>query len=348
MALTTNLGLLKPDRHDFVSVQTDINGNMEIIDTKTIRTPVTINGLENSDPVNPANVTVSVTGDFTGMVLLGYDIGDKHAFNTLSVVLTAGAMEVQSQIKAASSSTLVLYMGYQVGGRATNQTYVLDIDSAQWAAIDANTTKIGNTAMGTVATTLTGAIKEQGDLIKAGDKKMAIVVSGNTSIDNIADGNYVIVENSIIPTINDGLYIAANNVTAGTALVAADLSNSNTGLGGLNALNSNIPSVFQLKPGTSSTYSKMYAPGYISGSGAYIEVFINCDASKITSITNVTADRIDIKCKSGNILKTSGFSFNSAIKAPNGVLLEFAWGSTLSDQSTGCFFVLENVKFVCT
>ena len=116
----------------------------------------------------------------------------------------------------------------------------------------------------------------------------------------------------------------------------------------LTALESNIPSVFQLKPGTSSTYSKMYAPGYISGSGAYIEVFINCDASKITSITNVTADRIDIKCKSGNIFKTSGFSFNSAIKAPNGVLLEFAWGSTLSDQSTGCFFVLENVKFVCT
>ena len=245
MALTTNLGLLKPDRHDFVSVQTDINGNMEIIDTKTIRTPVTINGLENSDPVNPANVTVSVTGDFTGMVLLGYDIGDKHAFNTLSVVLTAGAMEVQSQIKAASSSTLVLYMGYQVGGRATNQTYVLDIDSAQWTAIDANTTKIGNTAMGTVATTLTGAIKEQGDLIKAGDKKMAIVVSGNTSMDNIADGNYVIVENSIIPTINDGLYVAANNVTAGTALVAADLSDSNTGLGGLNALNSKIGTKFK-------------------------------------------------------------------------------------------------------
>ena len=65
---------------------------------------------------------------------------------------------------------------------------------------------------------------------------LAIVVDGNTATQNITAGNYVVVRNSSISGITDGLYVAVNNVSANTPLTSADLSNSTTGQGGLNAL----------------------------------------------------------------------------------------------------------------
>ena len=235
MALTSNLGLYKPLRQSNVFVSTDINGNMDIIDEKTIRKPIDVGTITNSS-ASAADIVVSIAGDYTDMIVLSADIGNKHAFNSLSVVFTGSAMEVHANVKASSSSTLILYLGYQNGGRSSNYTYDIDIDHDEWQEID----KIGNTPMGTTATTLTGAIKEQGDLIKDGDKKMAIVVNGNTSTDNITAGDYVIVEDSAIGGITDGLYIAVNSVVAGTPLLSTDLDNTDTAKGGLNALNNKL------------------------------------------------------------------------------------------------------------
>ena len=67
-------------------------------------------------------------------------------------------------------------------------------------------------------------------------EELAIVVDGNTATQNITAGNYVVVRNSTIAGITDGLYVAVNNVSANTPLTSADLSNSTTGQGGLNAL----------------------------------------------------------------------------------------------------------------
>ena len=66
--------------------------------------------------------------------------------------------------------------------------------------------------------------------------EIAIVITGNTATQNIEAGNFVVVKNSTISGILDGLYKAVNNITANTAVTSADLDGSATGKGGLNAI----------------------------------------------------------------------------------------------------------------
>lgn len=65
---------------------------------------------------------------------------------------------------------------------------------------------------------------------------MAVIVTNDTSAVNISAGQFVLVIDSTITGVTDGLYLAKNNVSAGTPLVAADLDNTYTGDGGLNTL----------------------------------------------------------------------------------------------------------------
>ena len=77
---------------------------------------------------------------------------------------------------------------------------------------------------------------------KAPIESLAIPIAGNVAAVNVPAGSFVYVKNSTITGISDGLYIAVNAITANTAFTAADLDNSNTAEGGLNALNGKIAS----------------------------------------------------------------------------------------------------------
>ena len=83
------------------------------------------------------------------------------------------------------------------------------------------------------ATTIPQAINS-----KAPIESLAIPIVGNVASVNVAAGKFVYVKNSTITGIPDGLYNAVNAISANTAFTAADLDNTNTAEGGLNALNS--------------------------------------------------------------------------------------------------------------
>ena len=61
--------------------------------------------------------------------------------------------------------------------------------------------------------------------------EVGIIVTGDTAAVNVSEGQYVIVQDSTISGITDGLYKAAANVSAGTAFVSANLSAVSGGLG---------------------------------------------------------------------------------------------------------------------
>ena len=61
--------------------------------------------------------------------------------------------------------------------------------------------------------------------------EVGIVVTGDTAAVNVSTGQYVIVQDSTISGITDGLYKAAANVSAGTPFVSANLTAVSGGLG---------------------------------------------------------------------------------------------------------------------
>lgn len=73
---------------------------------------------------------------------------------------------------------------------------------------------------------------------KANRDEIGIVVTGKTASQNVTSGQYVIVRNSTISGISDGLYKASANVSAGTAFTSANLTVVSNG--GLNSLNEQL------------------------------------------------------------------------------------------------------------
>ena len=93
--------------------------------------------------------------------------------------------------------------------------------------------------------------------------ELAVVVTGNTSTQNIAAGNFVIVVDSTITGSPDGAYKAVNNVTAGTPVTASDLSSSGLVKGCLNYLIDKL------------TYKKAnFTPYYASTTGVTFTTWI--------------------------------------------------------------------------
>ena len=85
------------------------------------------------------------------------------------------------------------------------------------------------------ATTIPQAINS-----KAPIESLAIPINGNVASVNVAAGKFVYIKNSTITGISDGLYIAVNAISANTPFTAADLDNTNTAEGGLNAIGNSI------------------------------------------------------------------------------------------------------------
>ena len=75
---------------------------------------------------------------------------------------------------------------------------------------------------------------------KAENSELDIVINGDSASVNITAGQYVTVRNSTITGITDGIYKAANNISANTAASSSDLTAITSGA--LNDLNSNLAS----------------------------------------------------------------------------------------------------------
>ena len=78
------------------------------------------------------------------------------------------------------------------------------------------------------------------DLSKLRDE-LGIVIDGNTASINVTSGQYVIVKDSTISGVTDGLYKSTANVSAGNAFTSADLTAQSNG--GLNAIADHVRNV---------------------------------------------------------------------------------------------------------
>ena len=67
-------------------------------------------------------------------------------------------------------------------------------------------------------------------------EELAILINGNTSTKNITKNEFVIVRNSTISGIVDGVYVCTANISAGTPVTAANLDNTITAEGALNTI----------------------------------------------------------------------------------------------------------------
>lgn len=70
------------------------------------------------------------------------------------------------------------------------------------------------------------------------ENDIAIIINGSTSAKNVSAGQYVLVQNSGMTGVNDGLYIANTTVSAGTPFTSAYLDPVSNG--GLNSLNDEV------------------------------------------------------------------------------------------------------------
>ena len=97
------------------------------------------------------------------------------------------------------------------------------------------------------ATTLTGAVNQLKTSLNGLESEIGIVVDGNTASMNVAKGQYVIVKNSTITGITDGLYTytGSSTKTAGNTFTSSELDDVPNG--GLNDLKNSIPNIYKVQ-----------------------------------------------------------------------------------------------------
>ena len=115
----------------------------------------------------------------------------------------------------------------------------------------------------------------------------AIIVNGNKTshTGGAASGQYVLVRNSTITDITDGLYTAAQAIPANTAIDKTYLTAVSGG--GLNALNSNISTVDSKLTGMFTRKQRTYSNVTIPSTG-YIKVDSYSDMGVSTSKYNIS------------------------------------------------------------
>lgn len=84
------------------------------------------------------------------------------------------------------------------------------------------------------------------------ENDIAIIINGSTSAKNVTAGQYVLVQNSGMTGVNDGLYIANTTVSAGTPFTSAYLDAVSNG--GLNSIIANTPEIVTNAYGTAYKY----------------------------------------------------------------------------------------------
>ena len=187
---------------------------------------------------------VSINGQTGVVVITGEDLNTSSLDST---PVSTSIADLQDNVAALNSGLAVVVNGNTASVNIDPGYFVLVINSTITGITDGLYLAVNSVTAGVavVAADLDDSSLANGALtyleqdiskIPTLENALAIVVDGNTSPSNIAAGDYVLVINSSITGITDGLYIAAAAVASGTPVVSANLSNANTGTGGFNAL----------------------------------------------------------------------------------------------------------------
>lgn len=151
---------------------------------------------------------------------------------TASVYLTTDSSHVEAYVKFVSSDQQTTYTKKLLTtDDIPSSSGVVSVNGYNGVVVlhgtDINLNAFSNVDLNTAVTTL--------------DESMAIVIRGNQSVSNVAAGQYVVVVDSTITGVYDGLYTAVNSKAAGSTFVAADLTQVTNG--GFNSLNDAIANV---------------------------------------------------------------------------------------------------------
>lgn len=242
-------GSLDPVSGDHIAAYiswTDPNDDTNVITQKL---------LTNADIPSGAGV-VSING-LTGVVTLSsnnilYNSTDtiKQKFDNVDTILDNLAVDMAP---AYSSSNT-----YAVGDRVTYQGRIYVCTTA------VTTPEAFNVDHWSVSQNMTYQINQINNRLITDEahinnlqSSLGIVLNGNTTSVAVAAGQYVIVENSTISGIADGLYTAAAAWEAGFTVTAAYLTAVSNG--GLNSLSSNLTTLAALLPSRSAFSSSAAA-----------------------------------------------------------------------------------------
>lgn len=249
--------------------------------------------LTNADIPSSAGV-VSING-LTGVVTLSannilYNTTDtiKQKFDNVDTILDNLAVDMAPAYRSDST--------YSVGDRVTYQgrIYVCTTAITSPEAFNIDHWAVSQNMTYQINQINNRLITDEGH-INSLQKSLGIVLNGNTTSVAVAAGQYVIVENSTISGITDGLYTAAAAWDAGFTVTAAYLTAVPNG--GLNALNSEIEkhtlgTSVDLSPYNSSSNQYTFqSDGYVratSGNNVndYVLIYVSSSV-RITAKTQV-------------------------------------------------------------
>ena len=105
------------------------------------------------------------------------------------------------------------------------------------------------------------------------ENDIAIIINGSTSAKNVSAGQYVLVQNSGMTGVNDGLYIANTTVSAGTPFTSAYLDPVSNG--GLNSLNNKIDNLIKTATETITTNSAGAGNTTLTGNHHMIACYVS-------------------------------------------------------------------------
>lgn len=186
------------------------------------------------------------------------------------------------------------------------------------------------TAAGSVLDARQG--KALNDKINATQSDIAIIIEGNqtTHTGGVAVGQYVIVRNSTISGITDGLYKVVQAIPANTAITSAYLTAVDGG--GLNAVNSRIATLIKTKIIEFSGLNNSDTSKY------YIQLTSNAISTINDNATTVLGAYIVYWTHMGyNIMSLGGDSTSTGLNGP--LLLLFSKGTTFTGGAVGVMFV---------
>lgn len=197
-------------------------------------------------PVDTVSTSWSLNRNITGGnigLLVGLNGGQEEAYIIFDDGNTPSMTRLLTPADIPSSSGVVSLNG---------QTGVVTIDGSDLDLNASDTTSIDQT-------------------ITNVEEDIAILVKGNQSSVNTTEGQYVLVQNSSIVGISDGLYTAVNSVAANTAFLSTDLAAvSNGGLNSLLDKTNKLYHVEVLNDATSieDIFTRMRNSGGIRGTGS--------------------------------------------------------------------------------
>lgn len=212
---------------------------------------------------------VSINGQTGVVVMTGEDLNTSSLDST---PVSTSIADLQDNVSALNSGLAIVVNGNTASVNINPGDYVLVINSTITGITDGLYLAVNSVTAGValVAADLDDSSLANGALNKINqdlnkidliENSTAIIVNGNTASVNINTDDFILVINSTITGITDGLYICVNNIPSGTPLTSADLDNSLTVNGGFNALAALIPNVLNVLNSTSTSDALSAAQG---------------------------------------------------------------------------------------